>query len=354
MLLSHSCGVSLIYLRLEAVLPEPVFHCAFMVIVVHKMMLIQTQTKQQLLQRRFSTLLELSDEVPRARDIPSFCNVVTEVLSQNEQDVPFTMIYSVESDDANPISTEPPGGDMHCMLRGWIGLDDVSATRYSQLAYHGNDGFMPYFRQSLQSRDPIMVQFKQGTPDADLIRGFKTQGFGEPCRAAAVFAISPTLDRTSALGFLVIGLNPRTPYDDDYQRFIRMASKLLSTSLEAILLHEEDINRRERAIARAEAMKSQLKEQLLVTQKEVERNSLKFQRFAERADIGIFIIGRDGVYSYRNAAWYGIFEPKDRDIELGDAWEELIDDDYAAVGKIKFQKLMKEKVHQYDIDRLKW
>jgi PAS domain-containing protein len=32
----------------------------------------------------------------------------------------------------------------------------------------------------------------------------------------------------------------------------------------------------------------------------------RFQRFAERADIGIFILDMDGVYSYRNEAWYSI------------------------------------------------
>jgi hypothetical protein len=52
------------------------------------------------------------------------------------------------------------------------------------------------------------------------------------------------------------------------------------------LLHEEDIGRRERTIANAEAMKLELKQQLIATEKEVERSALKFQRFAERADIG--------------------------------------------------------------------
>jgi hypothetical protein len=101
---------------------------------------------------------------------------------------------------------------------------------------------------------------------------------------------------------MVIGLNPRRPYDSDYLQFILVASRLLSTSLTSILLHEEDIGRREQAIANAEAMKFTLRQQLLESQRETERNVFKFQRFAEGADIGIFILDTNGVYSYRVSA----------------------------------------------------
>jgi hypothetical protein len=56
---------------------------------------------------------------------------------------------------------------------------------------------------------------------------------------------------------MVIGLNPRRPFNEDYLEFILVSSRLLSTSLTSILLHEEDIGRRERTIANAEAMKFQ-------------------------------------------------------------------------------------------------
>ena len=123
----------------------------------------------------------------------------------------------------------------------------------------------------------------------------------------------------------------------------------MSTSLTSILLHEEDINRRERAIANAEAMKLELKQQLINTQQEVERSIFKFQRFAEGADIGIFILGLNGKYSYRNDAWYSILGAGDRDIELTPAWEALIDDEYIPIGQARFQALIDTKEHQYVI-----
>jgi hypothetical protein len=55
----------------------------------------------------------------------------------------------------------------------------------------------------------------------------------------------------------------------------------------------------------------------------------------------------EGVYSYRNQAWFDILAPKDEDIELSGAWDELIDDEYQAMGQARFETLIQTKQHQY-------
>jgi hypothetical protein len=72
-------------------------------------------------------------------------------------------------------------------------------------------------------------------------------------------------------------VDPRRPYDQEYSQFVSVASRLVSLSLTSIVLHEEDIGRRERAITTAEIIKSELRQQLLESQKEANRNHLKFQ-----------------------------------------------------------------------------
>lgn len=315
-------------------------------------------TREQAQQRRLATLLELSEEIPRVRAIEGYWKLATEVLSHNDKDIPFALLYSVEcgnemSSDAMLTSTQLPKDQRQCKLRGSLGVNDDSSIRPECLEFHEQDGFMSYFRKAMLSRQPTTLQLDKGTETAGLLNGLHRRGFSEPCRAVAICPINPTSSDDDVLGFLVVGLNPRCPYDDDYRQFILMTSRLLAASLASILWYEENIGQRERAMASAETMKSQLMEQLLTTQKEVERNSLKFQRFAERADIGIFIIGMDGVYSYRNEAWYRIFQPKDRGVELGDAWEELIDDEYRPLGQAKFGLLMEKKQHQSFELRLK-
>lgn len=310
--------------------------------------LTPSQTREVIAQRQSQTVLALSEEIPRARDTTSYWNRATDVLSRNGKDIPFALLYSIEdvSGDSASSTTRFSENNQECTLRGSIGLPkDVSLVAPKVLDVRQDRGWAPHFREAMNARKPITVQFDEGSPAAELVRSVIWQGFGDPCRAAAVCPLNPTSSRDNILGFIVIGLNPRRPYDDDYHQFVLVASRLLSTSLTSILLHEEDIGRRERTIANAEAMKNELRIQLQATQKEVERSMLKFQRFAERADIAIFIINMDGSYSYRNNAWYNMFGPNELDLDAG--WNALVDDTYIPGGQAKFEQLIETGQHQY-------
>jgi PAS domain-containing protein len=291
----------------------------------------------------------MSEEIPRARNTDAYWILATDVLSRNDKDIPFALLYSAEADGYGSESSRTRFSDtsqQHCTLRGSFGLPKGSLAGPKHLDFQQDHGFTPYFRQALTARKPIVLRFDQDPAAAELVQGVDWQGFGDACRAAAICPLNPTASKDNILGFMVIALNPRRPFDEDYLQFILVASRLLSTSLTSILLHEEDIHRRERTIANAEAMKFQLKQQLIQSQKEAERNFSKFKRFAERADIAIFLIGMDGVYSYRNDAWYDMLSPANRNIELGDAWGALIDDEYIRLGQAKFEALTETKQHQ--------
>lgn len=298
-------------------------------------------------QRRSRTLLGLSEDLPRARNSTSYWSIATDVLSRNDKDIPFALLYSAEVDEDSASSgTRNSGNDQQCKLRGSFGLSSNSQAGPVQLDFRKDHGFSPYFRQAMAARKTIIIDFDQDARAAELVKDINWQGFGDPCRRAAISPLNPTASVDTILGFMVVGLNPRRPLDDDYFQFIQVASRLLSTSLTSILAHEEDISRRERTIALAEAMKHDLKTQLLESQKEAERNTFKFQRFAERADVGIFILDMTGVYSYRNKAWFDILGPVDRNIALAEAWNALIDDEYAPLGQAKFEALNETKEHQ--------
>jgi PAS domain-containing protein len=270
------------------------------------------------------------------------------VLSRNDKDIPFALLYSIEDESSDTASstTRFSESNQQCTLKGSIGLPAGSPAGPATLDLSQDHGFTPYFRQAITARKPIFVPFDEGSAAAELVRGIHWQGFGEPARAAVICPLNPTSSRDNVLGFVVIALNPRRPYDDDYRQFVMVASRLLSTSLTSILLHEEEIGRRERAIAHAEAMKLELSHQLLESRKEVQRSELKFQRFAERADIGIYIINGDGNFQYRNDAWYSILAPADYDLDLERAWDALIDDEYVPIGQARFEKLRETKSYQ--------
>jgi hypothetical protein len=53
-----------------------------------------------------------------------------------------------------------------------------------------------------------------------------------------------------------------------------------------------------------------------------------------------------GTYSYRNEAWFDICGTQDQSLALGDVWAALVDDEFIAVGKNKFDALATTKEPQ--------
>lgn len=309
-------------------------------------MLTSLQTRDVLAKRRSQTLLEISEEVPRARSACLYWALATRMLSHNSKDTPFALLYSADAAQQTASTAE---ASQNYTLRGSFGVPIDSPAGPEKVDFREESGLTRYFREAVLARTPTTIHFDRDPAAAELVQDIQWQGFGDPCRAAAVCPLTSISSAGAVLGFLVVGLNPRLPFDEDYHHFILVASRLLSATLISITSHEDDIRRREKAISDAEAMKQELRRQLLESQKEAERNNSKFKRFAERSDIGIFIIRHpDGVYTYRNDAWYSILDPDiDRNIGLDEAWSVLIDDEYVSVGQARFKKLLEAKKHQY-------
>ena len=127
---------------------------------------------------------------------------------------------------------------------------------------------------------------------------------GDPYRSLVICLILPASE--NVLGFLIVGLNPRRPYDEDCQLFIQVVNKLFTTSLASVVLLEEEIRHRENMISQAAKVQEQLSEQLLSSQRKVELTEKKLQRFAERADRAIFIADMTGQCTYRNQRWFDL------------------------------------------------
>jgi len=112
-------------------------------------------------------------------------------------------------------------------------------------------------------------------------------------------------------------------------------------------MHEEALDKRERTIEQAEAMKAELREQLYISEQEARRNELKFQRYAEKSDVGIFVIAAsDGEFTYRNERWYEILRPDDKEAGLGAAWDQLVDEESRLKGQQMFKQITTEKNHK--------
>lgn len=194
-----------------------------------------------------------------------------------------------------------------CILEGTLGVPDGHRASMSPLDLKTSDeGFAPHLRESMKADKPILLTVEDGTLSSDLIEGLEWRGFGDPCQSAVVCPIHPTTGE-SILGFLVLGINPRRPFDDDYSLFIQLVSRQLATSMASVVLFEEEIRRGQRAARLAALDRQELSKQLdLRTQEKVESET-KFTRMAEFAPVGMFIANSNGQITYSNDAWWCVF-----------------------------------------------
>jgi PAS domain-containing protein len=198
-------------------------------------------------------------------------------------------------------------------LKGSIGVDAHHAIAPSFIDLReGLHIFQPYLIQASKSRKITVVHLEElGLPRPELA-DINWKGCGDPCRTIIICPILPTTGE-QVEGFLVLGNNPRIPFDEDYQQFAHLMMRLLSTSLASVVLFDEEVRQKDKAIGQA----AELQEHLLA---ELQMKEKKFQRFAERSDVAIFILDPLGNFTYRNQRWYEMFEAAAGNDDAMSAW----------------------------------
>ncbi|KAF2791575.1 hypothetical protein K505DRAFT_351197 [Melanomma pulvis-pyrius CBS 109.77] len=304
--------------------------------------LVET-TKNNLLERRVSSLVEIGSQTAKARDLPTYWELVMDTLRISDKDAPFALLYAAEYEAFGDISSVPsPGGAGHleqCLLKGSIGVEPGHPIAPKAInVKDGSNVFLPYLLNSAKSREPTLVHFDQlGLPES-MLSGIDWKGYGDPCRCVIICPILPTTSE-QVQGFLILGVNPRRPFDDDYQQFVQVLLRLLATSLASVVLFDEEIRQKENAIGQAAHIHEQLLSELKAKEK-------KFQRFAERADIAIFIIDpQTRKYIYRNQRWFDIFkfDINDTDDDAGNSWARIVLAEDLAACEAMFAQLVVER-----------
>ncbi|MCJ1378854.1 hypothetical protein MMC17_001953 [Xylographa soralifera] len=290
------------------------------------------KTRRKIAERRMLTLREVGEKTAAAREVKGFWGQVLKGLQYNEHDTPFVLLYSITEDTESDVSSVHSAsimGTKQCILEGTLpAVPENHKAAPSQIDLKmGAEGFGPVFREALTSDRPILLETEKGTLDIEMIEGIDWRGFGEMPRAAVVCPIQPTIgDGNSILGFLVMGINPRRPYDDDYNLFVQLLSRQLATSMASVVLFEEEIRRGQRAARLAALDRIELSEQLAIRTQEAVESETKFTRMAEFAPVGMFIANSNGKITYCNDMFYEISRhPKEED--NSDDWMNVIKDE---------------------------
>jgi PAS domain-containing protein len=277
----------------------------------------------------------------KARDLESYWDLVLKALAINGKDAPFALLYATDQDAGPVASTISSPGSVseldRCILKSSIGVD--AGHPIADVVINFKDGtniFIPYLLKAAKSRKPTLLHFEELTLAPNMLENIRWEGYGDPCRCLVICPILPTTSE-QVLGFLILGVNPRRPFDTEYQQFITVMSRLLATSLASVVLLDEEIRQKENAIGQA----ARLQEQLLAEIKQKER---KFTRWAEKSDIAIFIMDPVGKYTYRSDRWFEIFEIAAEQADVVSVWDNIVFPEDIPVCEGLFHKLAVDKV----------
>lgn len=244
-------------------------------------------TREVIGDRQLSSFHTLSRELSGVETLKDIWQRLIKGIETAEKDIPIAMLYSVgnfELSSGAPTATASvDSGFMSsstCILEGSVGIPAGHQLTSPAITLENDDSFLASaLRQAKEQRGPVMLKVtaEMGT----LFNNISWRGFGVPSTDIGIFPIIPT-DSANVRAFLVIGLNPRRPYDDDYHAFLSSLTQQITPPLLSAVILREEVERRQ-DLARQEAVD---RDRL---SRELTESETKFARFTKRAPIGLAV-----------------------------------------------------------------
>ena len=200
--------------------------------------IVSETTARVISERRLRTLGDLSlFAAAEAKSVEDACRTATEILSGNQHDVPFALVYLL--DDTGK----------RVRLMGSSGLEPGSKAA-------------PISVDLADSKDPnwpfsAVMQLNRAVEITDIIQRYGELSSGvwpEAPHTARVMPIRAS-GQERANGFLVAGVSPRRPLDEQYRAFFDLLTTQISTTVTNARAYEAE-RRRAEALAELDRAKT--------------------------------------------------------------------------------------------------
>jgi hypothetical protein len=255
-----------------------------------------------LLERRVSALLKVGQLTSEARSTGQFWDKIAEAIRPYEYDFPAAVLYSqCELSDPAESGGTHKGALDRCSLEWTIGYKPDHPAIPLHLDLHEDTGMARAMVNAARDGTAMLYREDDGILPEDLYKDTEKRAFGDPLKVFLVVPIR-TYDET-IVGYLLVGLNTRRPYDDEYKDWIKVFSNLLGASAASVALHEEEFRNRKRQEEQAALDRAALNNQVATLTQEASDVAEKLQNFHEIANtvgLGYFEIDIDGMLVHGN------------------------------------------------------
>ncbi len=200
--------------------------------------IVRDTTARVLSERRLRTLRDLSVSASSsARSVKDACGAVAAIVSGNGYDIPFALIYLLDQEAGN------------ARLMGTSGLMAGSAAAPVNIDLSASN--------SETSGWPFKAVMSGPLEITDVIKRFGELPSGvwpEPPHTAMLIPIRAS-GQDGPAGFLIAGVSPRRPLDDQYRAFFDLLSSQIATTIANARAYEEE-RRRAEALAELDRAKT--------------------------------------------------------------------------------------------------
>jgi len=189
---------------------------------------VMETTERVIGERRSNTLRELTGISVEGKSESRMWSLAAEVLGRNRMDISFAVLYSLSPDEKHP------------QAKDWTGIspDSVLCQPENQLDAVQSPLLKAVNDAVTSGTIALVGDLDQTCPDLPLgIWGIA------PVEAAALPIIFP--GQSSAQACLLIGLNARKRFDQDYSLFLETLARQFASNLAAARAHDEEMRRAE-------------------------------------------------------------------------------------------------------------
>jgi signal transduction histidine kinase len=184
---------------------------------------IMETTAQVVSARRLRTLSELGTNLGSAKTLEECCQIAVATLSNSAADIPFAVLYLLGPDGKHLRQCGTTGWE-----QDWFALPE----RIDLSAREELEKFP--FAQAIQTKrieqvNALASYFHLSSPRLET-----------PLPETAL--VLPLLQAGTELltGLLIVGVNPRRPFDQDYQQFFELIAAQVTTALTNVRAYEEE------------------------------------------------------------------------------------------------------------------
>jgi signal transduction histidine kinase len=184
-------------------------------------------TKQVLSGRRLNTLHSLTAQIMGATTLHATLQQALTSLAGNNQDIPFALGYLNDTTQT------------HAQLISSIGVEEKGPMALPIINLESKDCIWP-IAEALTNGTPVLVD-----DFATSVGGFDTGSVPQAPNSALLLPLTLNSDEPP-IGVLIVGINPRLPFDEHYRHFLELVGAQVGAALGDARSREQQQERLER------------------------------------------------------------------------------------------------------------